>query len=400
MSTVESQPSDAPLAAIDMGSNSFRIEIGQMLRGRYRRIDYIKEAVRLGAGLDGQRLLTDEAAERGLACLRRFSLRAQGLPPTRVRAVATQTLREARNRDAFLLRAQAALGYPIEVISGREEARLIYTGVAHLQPGEGRRRVIDIGGRSTEMILGEDTRALKAESFAVGCVSLSMDHFGDGVLSAERFRAAQVAAGAELEEALAAFAPGSWEEALGSSGTVGAVSGVLAAQGRDEGVITPANLQWLIQRCVHAGRIDQLDLSGLKDERRAVFAGGLALLYTLAAQFGITRLVPARGALRQGVIIELHERLTAARDGSNAAEAGTGWISSRYAEVYVQVADAVRNRGLGRSVVSAISAQILDLNRTPVYITAQDNVPSQRLAQRLGYADTGNWELSGAMNLK
>ena len=308
-------PSDAPLAAIDMGSNSFRIEIGQMLRGRYRRIDYVKETVRLGAGLDGQGLLTDEAAERGLACLRRFSVRAADLHPARVRAVATQTLREARNRDAFLLRAQAALGHPIEVISGREEARLIYTGVAHLQPGEGTRLVIDIGGRSTEMILGQEMRALRAESFAVGCVSLSMDHFADGTFSAERFRAAQVAAGAELEEALAAFAPGSWEQALGSSGTVGAVSAVLAANGRDDGVITTPHLQWLIQRCLKAGHVDRLELAGLKDDRRAVFAGGLALLYTLAAQFGITDLVPARGALRQGVIIELHERLSAERDG-------------------------------------------------------------------------------------
>ena len=168
-------PADAPLAAIDMGSNSFRLEIGQMLGGTYRRIDYLKESVRLGAGLDGHGLLTDEASERGLACLRRFAQRLSGpnglpaLAPTQVRAVATQTLREAKNRDAFLLQAQAALGQPIEVISGREEARLIYSGVVHLQPSNVPRLVIDIGGRSTEMILG---RGLNAASGRVVCSRL------------------------------------------------------------------------------------------------------------------------------------------------------------------------------------------------------------------------------------
>ena len=177
-------PPDAPLAAVDMGSNSFRVETGQLVRGRYRRLSYVKDTVRLGGGLDGNGLLTEEAAERGLACLRRFATMLAGFAPVQVRAVATQTLREAKNRDAFLLRAQATLGHPIEVISGREEARLIYAGVAHLQPSDRRRLVIDIGGRSTEMILGQGEHAIHAESFAVGSVSLSMRHFPDGVLTA------------------------------------------------------------------------------------------------------------------------------------------------------------------------------------------------------------------------
>lgn len=306
-------PADAALAAVDIGSNSFRLEIGQVLGGSYRRIDYLKETVRLGAGLDGHGQLTDEAGERGLACLRRFAQRLQGMAPAQVRAVATQTLREARNRDAFLLRAGAALGVPIEVISGREEARLIYCGVAHLQPGPLPRLVIDIGGRSTEMILGRGATPTRAESFAVGCVSLNLRHFPDGRLTGAAFRAAQVAAGAELEEGLEPFAPAHWREALGSSGTAGAVSQVLAANGIDQGTITPEGLRWLIERCVRAGHIGRLELAGLKDERRAVFAGGLALLYTLVAQFGIPALQPARGALRQGVIIDLHERHSALR---------------------------------------------------------------------------------------
>ena len=146
------------LAAIDMGSNSFRLEIGQLQGGRYRRVDYLKETVRLGAGLDAAGYLNDDAAGRGLECLARFARRLEGFLAHQVRAVATQTLREATNRDAFLLRAQSVLGQPVEVISGREEARLIFAGVARLQPSTSQRLVIDIGGRSTEMILGRGTR--------------------------------------------------------------------------------------------------------------------------------------------------------------------------------------------------------------------------------------------------
>ncbi len=321
------------LAAIDMGSNSFRLEIAQVDHGRYRRVDYLKETVRLGGGLDANGLLTEEASERGLACLARFAQRLQGFAPQQVRAVATQTLREARNRDAFLARAQTALGHPIEVISGREEARLIYAGVARLQPAHAPRLVIDIGGRSTEMILGQGRKALHAESFQVGSVSLSMRFFGDGRLTAEAFRAAQVAAGAELEEALEPFAPLHWREALGSSGTVGAVSQLLAASGITDGRITPAGLRWLIERCIERGRIDRLDFPGLKDDRRAVIAGGIAILYTLAAHFGIAALQPARGALRQGVIFDLDERLHATalpQDGHDLRDATVRELQRRF----------------------------------------------------------------------
>jgi exopolyphosphatase/guanosine-5'-triphosphate,3'-diphosphate pyrophosphatase len=300
------------LAAIDMGSNSFRLEIGQLSPGRYKRIDYLKETVRLGGGLDERGLLTEEAMQRGLDCLARFAQRLDGYGPPQVRAVATQTLREARNRDAFLNRAQAVLGYPIEVISGREEARLIYAGVARLQPSDEPRLVIDIGGRSTEMILGRGITPMRAESFQVGSVSLSMRYFADGRFTEQAFRDAQVAAGAELEEALAPFAPHHWREALGSSGTAGAVSQLLAANGiGDGGVITPDGLRWCIGHCLKAGRVDKLELNGLKDDRRAVIGGGLSILYTLATQFGIDRLMPARGALRQGVIFDLDQRLHA-----------------------------------------------------------------------------------------
>ncbi len=298
-------------AAIDMGSNSFRLEIGQVRGGRYRRVDYLKETVRLGAGLDGEGRLTEEATLRGLACLGRFSQRLRGFPLEHLRAVATQTLREARNRDAFLARARPVLGLPIEVISGREEARLTYAGVARLQPSNAARLVIDIGGRSTEMILGQGRTALRAESFQIGCVSLSMRYFGDGRYSEAAFRAAQVAAGAELEEALDPFAPSQWQEALGSSGTMGAVSEVLRVNGLTDGQITPAGLQWCIEQCLRAGRVERLSITGLKQDRKPVFPGGVAILYTLATHFGIQALQPARGALRQGVIFDLVDRVAA-----------------------------------------------------------------------------------------
>ncbi|MBX3618683.1 MAG: exopolyphosphatase [Rhizobacter sp.] len=303
------------LAAVDMGSNSFRLEIAQLSPGRYKRIDYLKETVRLGAGLDTHGLLTEEAMQRGLACLQRFAQRLGDIPAPQVRAVATQTLREARNRDAFLARARAALGQPIEVISGREEARLIYAGVARLQPSDDWRLVIDIGGRSTEMILGQGRTPLRAESFQVGSVSLSMRYFGDGRFTESAFRNAQVAAGAELEEALAPFASQHWREALGSSGTAGAVSQLLAASGVTDGEITPEGLRWCMDQCLRAGRVDKLSLPGLKDDRRAVIGGGLSILYTLATHFDIAALQPARGALRQGVIFDLDERLNAATPG-------------------------------------------------------------------------------------
>ncbi|MDC8786267.1 exopolyphosphatase [Roseateles koreensis] len=326
----------APLAAIDMGSNSFRLEIAQMARGQYKRMEYLKETVRLGAGLDSEGMLTESAMLRGLDCLQRFALRLQGFPAARVRAVATQTLREARNRNDFLARAQEVLGYPIEVISGREEARLIFAGVARLQPSDERRLVIDIGGRSTEMILGRGRRPISAESFQVGSVSLSLRFFPEGQFTAEAFRAAQVAAGAELEEALTLFKPELWKRALGSSGTVGAVAQILAATGVTDGRITPAALRWCIEQCLLAGSMNRLDLPGLKEDRRAVVGGGLCILYTLLTQFGIDELVPAKGALRQGVIFDLVERLEAAEaiDGEtrlDMREASVAALQKRFA---------------------------------------------------------------------
>jgi len=314
--TTRPDPNSLPWASIDIGSNSFRLELARLSGDRYQRVSYIKESVRLGAGLDAEGMLTEAAMQRGLDCLTAFGAQLVGIAPERIRAVATQTLREARNRNAFLARAEAALGHPVEVISGREEARLIFAGVARLQPSDKPRLVIDIGGRSTEMILGKGRKPVLAESFGVGSVGLSMRFFADGAYTEEAFRAAQVAAGAELEEALTLFRPELWKEALGSSGTVGAVSHILSATGQTDGRITPDALRWCIAQCIAAGAQDKLQLPGLKDDRRPVVAGGLCILYTLLTQFGIEELLPTKGALRQGVIFDLAERLqpSGARD--------------------------------------------------------------------------------------
>lgn len=340
----------APLAAIDIGSNSFRLEVGQLQHGRYRRIAYLKETVRLGGGLDVNGYLTEAAAQRGLDCLRQFAQRLQGFEPAQVRAVATQTLREARNRDAFLVRAEAALGHPVEVISGREEARLIYAGVSFLQPDEATRLVIDIGGRSTEMILGQGRTPRVVESFKVGSVSLSMRWFPDGVFTEQRFRDAQVAAGAELEEALEPFAPRHWQQALGSSGTAGAVSQILAAAGISDGTITPDGLRWCIAQCLAAGSADRLQLPSLREDRKAIIGGGLALLYTLATHFGIGALRPAKGALRQGVVIDLHER-HAARRHASGGDLRDQTVAALQARFGVDSGQAGRVRGVALALL-------------------------------------------------
>lgn len=412
---------DAPLAAIDVGSNSFRLEIAQFRGGRYHAIDEVKETVRLGAGLDAHGNLSEEACERGLACLRRFALRLQGLPAAQVRAVATQTLREARNREDFLLRAQAALGQPIEIVSGREEARLIYVGVAHLQPSAEPRLVIDIGGRSTEMILGRGLRARRAESFAVGSIGLSLRHFADGRLTPAAFRAAQVAAGAELEEAIEPFAPRQWHEALGASGTVGAVSTALAASGVDGGVITPEGLRWLIERCLQAGHIDRLDLPALTPERRGVIAGGVALLYTLATQFGIPALKPTPGALRQGVVIDLHARLAAQRmpePGARAAPAGSDLREATVRQLQrrfkVDTAQARRVRGAALALYAGVRrhdgaepldvtedvrelAWACDLHEVGMSVSQHDH--HRHSAYLLGHADAAGFSQSQQQHL-
>lgn len=297
------------LAAVDLGSNSFRLEIGRHDQGQVRRVEYLKETVRQGSGLDEGRNLTQEAMDRGLACLARFGERIAGFRRNQVRAVATQTLREARNRDVFLAEARRVLGFPIEVISGREEARLIYQGVAHLLPqSDERRLVIDIGGRSTELVLGQQFTAHVTESYRVGSVAWSTRYFPHGAVTATDFARAEIAAQAVLDEALTAYARDRWDVAYGSSGTVGAVGDILLAAGWPDGTITREGLAWLHETLLDAGHVDRVTLAGLKDDRRPVMAGGLAVLRALFSLLDIDAMHPAQGALRHGVLYDLLDR--------------------------------------------------------------------------------------------
>ncbi|MFT6698482.1 MAG: exopolyphosphatase/guanosine-5'-triphosphate,3'-diphosphate pyrophosphatase, partial [Polaromonas sp.] len=297
------------LAAVDLGSNSFRLEIGRFEDGQIHHTDYLKETVRQGNGLDANRNLTPEAMQRGWECLARFGERLAGFKKNQVRAVATQTLREANNRDDFLSRAHQILGFPIDVIAGREEARLIYQGVAHLLPQSTERRlVIDIGGRSTEMVLGCGLDAKSMESWRVGSVAWSMKYFPDGVLSARAFNTAEIAAKAVLDEAIQTFGRPHWDTAYGSSGTVGAVSDVLAAAGWPADVVTRDGLDWLLERLIKAQSADRLKMDGLKDDRRAVIGGGVSVLRAIFDLLGIDTLHAAQGALRHGALYDLLDR--------------------------------------------------------------------------------------------
>jgi exopolyphosphatase / guanosine-5'-triphosphate,3'-diphosphate pyrophosphatase len=310
------------LAAVDLGSNSYRLEIGRYEHGQVRRTEYIKETVRQGNGLDSARNLTREAMQRGWDCLARFGERLRGMRKWQVRAVATQTLREARNRDEFLARAYEVLGFPIDVISGKEEARLIYQGVAHLLPqSDERRLVVDIGGRSTELILGEQYAASVMESYRVGSVAWSMRYFPQGVFDAEAFDAAEVAAKAVLEEAVGSYTPQRWDVSYGSSGTIGAVADVVHGAGGAPGEITRDDLDWLRDVLVSAGHADKVKLPGLKDDRRAVIGGGLAVLRAVFDMLEIEEMQAAQGALRHGVLYDMLDREQADTDMRSATVA-------------------------------------------------------------------------------
>lgn len=303
------------LAAVDLGSNSFRLEIGRLEGGHIRKAEYHKETVRQGNGLDADRNLTPEALERGWACLARFGERLAGFESTHVRAVATQTLREARNRDAFITQGSRLLGYPIDIVSGPEEARLIYQGVSHLLPQSNERRlVVDIGGRSTELILGQQYQSTEVASFRVGSVAWSSRYFPDGVFTPQAFEAAEIAAKAVLDEALDTFRPDTWDVAYGSSGTIGAVGEALRLAGRSIAsnhggdTITREGLDWLYERLLRAQTADRLRIEGVKEDRRAVIGGGVSVLRAVFELLQIEHMAVGQGALRHGALYDLLSR--------------------------------------------------------------------------------------------
>ncbi len=299
-------PSVNSLAVVDMGSNSFRLEVGRVEGDQIYRLDTWRETLRLGAGIDARGRLTVEARRAALACLARFGERIQGLHPSAVRAVATNTFRVAANAASFLPQAERALGFPIDVITGYEEARLIYNGVAHvLPPSDDPRLVIDIGGGSTEFIIGRNFEPDRLESLKIGCVGVTMRFFSTGKLSATAFSAAETVARAEVEAIARDFGPESWSTAYASSGTALALAEILEQNGMSAGGITPEGLINLRERMIRAGRVQNLSLAALKPERAPVLAGGLAIMAAALAELKVARIHPVGGALRLGVLYDL-----------------------------------------------------------------------------------------------
>jgi exopolyphosphatase/guanosine-5'-triphosphate,3'-diphosphate pyrophosphatase len=297
------------LAAVDLGSNSFRLEIGRYENGQIQRVDYLKETVRQGGDLDEERNLRPEAIERGLKCLARFSETLKGLPKHHVRAVATQTLREARNRELFIKLANKTLGYEVEVISGVEEARLIYQGVSRLLPqSDEKRLVIDVGGRSTEFIIGQHLNAETTDSLRVGSVTWSLKYFAGGSLSEKNFQRAEIAAESFLDAVADIYQHQYWDVAYGASGTVGAIADILFNAGFEENKITRKGLAWLRAQLIKAKTFDRLDLIGLKEDRKSVIAGGLSILIGIFDLLNLDTLVVAKGALRHGLLYDMMEQ--------------------------------------------------------------------------------------------
>jgi len=298
------------IAAVDLGSNSFHMVVARYSHGQLVILDRLREMVRLAAGLDAHGRLDRAAVERALACLERFGQRLRDMRAESVRVVGTNTLRKARRKGAFIERAHEVLGHPIDIISGIEEARLIYLGVAHTMPSEpGRRLVADIGGGSTELIIGESLQARKLESLYMGCASMSR-YFPEGEVTDKRIKRARLAARVELEPVRAVFRKCGWDQAVGTSGTIRAVGEILRARGGTNSSVTPEGVEDLIAAVVRAGAVSRADLPGLAEERVPVFAGGLVILAEILRGLEIPQLRVAEGALREGLLYDLLGRLT------------------------------------------------------------------------------------------
>lgn len=294
------------IAAVDLGSNSFRLQVARVVGEQIYPLDSLKETVRLAAGLTEDKFLDEASQARALACLARFNERLRGLPPEAVRAVGTNTFRVARNARDFLARAEAVLGFPIEVVAGREEARLIYLGVSHSLPlSDARRLVVDIGGGSTECIVGRGYQPELMESLYMGCVSYSRRFFPEGRITKAALQKAELAARAEAQSVAAEFRAGHWQQAVGSSGTARALADICAANGLSDGEITAEGLARVRVMLLKAGAVRKLRIAGLQADRAPVIAGGFAIMAGLFDELGIERMAVANGALREGILYDL-----------------------------------------------------------------------------------------------
>jgi exopolyphosphatase/guanosine-5'-triphosphate,3'-diphosphate pyrophosphatase len=294
------------IAAVDLGSNSFRLQVARVVDNQIYPLDNLKETVRLASGLLPDKSLDAASQARAVACLKRFNERLRGLPSDAVRAVGTNTFRVAKNANSFLRMAEAALGHPIEVVAGKEEARLIYMGVSHGLPRTGKKRlVVDIGGGSTEFIIGSDYRPLSMESLYMGCVTFTQRFFPDGRISKGSLEKAELAARAEVQSIAADFSIDRWDEAVGSSGTARALAEVCTQNGWSDGAITADGLSRLRSALLGAGDVGKLKLAGLQGDRAPVIAGGCAVMAAVFRELGVDHMRAADGALREGVLYDL-----------------------------------------------------------------------------------------------
>jgi exopolyphosphatase/guanosine-5'-triphosphate,3'-diphosphate pyrophosphatase len=295
------------LAAVDIGSNSFHMVVARYTLGQLRVVDRLRETVRMADGLDGKGGISSAARQRGLECLARFGQRIRDIPSLRVRALATNTVRQLSSPQSFLVPAETALGHAIEVVSGREEARLIYLGVAHAQPPKpGQQRlVIDIGGGSTEFIIGRGFEQIERESMQVGCIASTRRFFPGGKLSKKRWKDALTEIGAEFQQFSGLYRSLGWQEALGSSGTHKAIGEICAAMKLTKGAITAEALPQVRERLLQADHIDKIELPGLSSDRRPIIAGGVLVLEAAFEALGLQRLMVSKAAMREGILYDM-----------------------------------------------------------------------------------------------
>ena len=298
------------LAAIDLGSNSFHIVVAQLDQGELRTVDILSDKVQLAAGINEKRKLTDEAKQRGLDCLSRFAQRVKDLPQDAIRVVGTNALREAKNSKEFIEEAETILGVPIEIIAGREEARLIYLGVSHTQADDlGSRLVLDIGGGSTEFIIGERFEPRIMESLHMGCVSYTKRFFVDGTINQRNFNLAHTAALLELQTIQYNYRDIGWKNAIGASGTVKAIRNACVSCGYSKDTITRKALHQLRDRMLTFDHSDEINIDGIKSERTKVLPAGVAILCAIFEALQLEDLSFSEGALREGVLYDMAGRL-------------------------------------------------------------------------------------------
>ncbi|GFO72584.1 exopolyphosphatase/guanosine-5'-triphosphate,3'-diphosphate pyrophosphatase [Bathymodiolus japonicus methanotrophic gill symbiont] len=308
--TTEQEQAPELVAAVDLGSNSFHMIVCSVHKGQLKTLDRLREMVRLASGLNDKKILDEPTQQRALACLERFGQRIQNFSESNVRIVGTNTLRTAKNSKQFLQKAERAIGYPIHIISGIEEARLIYQGVAHsLQSNANRRLVMDIGGGSTEYIIGTNSDPAQKESLRMGCVTVSNQFFTDGAISSRRFKQAQIFVNQQLNTYRNLFNHNRWDEAIGASGSIRAIRKVLLATEWSKGGITLDGLEKLKEHALNCKHVSELDLPELDQERLPVFMGGLVILYTTFKTLDIDKMSVSDGALREGLIYDYLGRM-------------------------------------------------------------------------------------------